>query len=157
MNESHFTSDPRVAYMSGELRRRWDPANDSRFRRWTRQEFELYRELFKADEQMVGMMFRAGVPLLAGTDVMNPTACQASACITRWPCSSNPALLRSPPSKPPRCAVPNLSAAPMSLAGLCLESAPTSSPRRHSQYRANPRRVDPRKIFGRRCARPSPR
>jgi hypothetical protein len=68
MNDSHFTSDPRVAYMSEEVRRRWDPSNDLRFRRWTRQEFELHRGLFKADEQMVGMMFRAGVPLLAGTD-----------------------------------------------------------------------------------------
>jgi hypothetical protein len=72
MNDPHFTSDPRVAYMSGEVRRRWDPSNDFRFRSWTRQEFELHRGLFKADEQMVGMMFRAGVPLLAGTDVMNP-------------------------------------------------------------------------------------
>jgi Amidohydrolase family len=72
MNDSHFTSDPRVAYMSEEVRRRWDRSNDLRFRRWTRQEFELHRGLFKADEQMVGMMFRAGVPLLAGTDAMNP-------------------------------------------------------------------------------------
>jgi cytosine/adenosine deaminase-related metal-dependent hydrolase len=72
MNDSHFTSDPRAAYMSGEVRRRWDPANDLRFRRWPPSEFELHRQLFKADEQMVGIMFRAGVPLLAGTDVMNP-------------------------------------------------------------------------------------
>jgi imidazolonepropionase-like amidohydrolase len=72
MNDSHFTSDPRVAYMSGDVRRRWDPANDFRFRRWRPQDFELHRQLFKADEQMVGIMFRAGVPLLAGTDVMNP-------------------------------------------------------------------------------------
>ena len=72
LNDSHFTSDPRVSYMSEEVRRRWDPSNDFRFRRWTRQEFELHRGLFKADEQMVGMMFRAGVPLLAGTDAMNP-------------------------------------------------------------------------------------
>jgi imidazolonepropionase-like amidohydrolase len=72
MNDSHFTSDPRVAYMSGEVRHRWDPSNDFRFRRWPPAEFELHRQLFKADEQMVGLMFRAGVPLLAGTDAMNP-------------------------------------------------------------------------------------
>ena len=72
MNDSHFTSDPRVAYMSGEVRRRWDPSHDFRFRRWPAAEFELHRGLFKADEQMVGLMFRAGVPLLAGTDAMNP-------------------------------------------------------------------------------------
>jgi hypothetical protein len=72
MNDSHFTSDPRLAYMSSEVRNRWEPSNDFRFRRWTRPEFELHRGLFKADEQMTGMMFRAGVPLLAGTDAMNP-------------------------------------------------------------------------------------
>ncbi|HYL09892.1 MAG TPA: amidohydrolase family protein [Candidatus Acidoferrales bacterium] len=72
MNDSHFTSDPRAAYMSGEVRRRWDPSNDFRFRQWPSSEFELHRGLFKADEQMVGLMFRVGVPLLAGTDAMNP-------------------------------------------------------------------------------------
>ena len=72
INDSHFTSDRRVAYMSEQVRRRWKSSNDSRFRRWTRQEFELHRGLFRADKQMVGMMFRAGVPLLAGTDAMNP-------------------------------------------------------------------------------------
>lgn len=72
LNDSHFTSDPRLAYMSSDVRFRWQPQNDFRFRRWPPAEFEQHRELFKADEQMVGMMFRAGVPLLAGTDAMNP-------------------------------------------------------------------------------------
>jgi amidohydrolase family protein len=71
-NDSHFTSDPRLAYMSSDVRFRWQPQNDFRFRRWPPSEFELHRQLFKADEQMVGIMFRAGVPLLAGTDAMNP-------------------------------------------------------------------------------------
>jgi imidazolonepropionase-like amidohydrolase len=72
MNDSHFTSDPRLVYMSAEVRHRWHPENDFRFRRWTPAEFELHRGLFHADEQIVGIMFRAGVPLLAGTDAMNP-------------------------------------------------------------------------------------
>src|SRR5690242_1658433 len=71
-DDSHFTTDPRVAYMSPEVRRRWDPSNDFRFRRWTHQEFEFHRGIFNADKQLVGMMFRSGVPLLAGTDAMNP-------------------------------------------------------------------------------------
>jgi hypothetical protein len=72
MNDSHFTSDPRLAYMNGDVRYRWQPQNDFRFRRWPPAEFELHRGLFNADKQMVGLMFRAGVPLLAGTDAMNP-------------------------------------------------------------------------------------
>src|SRR5690348_15743171 len=55
MDDSHFTSDPRVAYMSSEVRRRWDPSNDFRFRRWTRAQFEFHREIFNADKQLVGM------------------------------------------------------------------------------------------------------
>jgi Amidohydrolase family len=71
-NDSHFASDPRLVYMNGDVRYRWQPQNDFRFRRWTPAEFELHRGLFNADKQMVGLMFRAGVPLLAGTDAMNP-------------------------------------------------------------------------------------
>ncbi len=72
LNDGHFTSDPRLAYMSGDVRHRWQPENDYRFRHWKPAEFELHRGLFKADKQLVGIMFRAGVPLLAGTDAMNP-------------------------------------------------------------------------------------
>ena len=71
-NDLHFASDPRLVYMNGDVRYRWQPQNDFRFRRWTPAEFELHRSLFNADKQMVGLMFRAGVPLLAGTDAMNP-------------------------------------------------------------------------------------
>jgi len=72
LNDGHFTSDARLAYMSGEVRHRWQPENDFRFRRWRPAEFELHRELFSADEKLTGVMYRAGVPLLAGTDAMNP-------------------------------------------------------------------------------------
>jgi imidazolonepropionase-like amidohydrolase len=48
------------------------PENDFRFRRWPPAEFECNRGLYAADKQMVGLMFRAGVRLLAGTDAMNP-------------------------------------------------------------------------------------
>ena len=72
LNDSHFTSDARLAYMSGEVRHRWQPENDFRFRRWKPAEFELHRELFSADKKLTGILFRAGVPLLAGTDAMNP-------------------------------------------------------------------------------------
>ena len=72
MNDRHFTSDPRLVYMSSEVRSRWQPENDFRFRRWRPEEFELHRGIFNADKQMVGIMVRAGVPLLAGTDAMNP-------------------------------------------------------------------------------------
>lgn len=72
MNDSHFTSDPRLAYMSTVTRQRWHPENDHRFRRWRSSEFDQQRSVLRVDQQLVSMMFRAGVPLLAGTDAMNP-------------------------------------------------------------------------------------
>jgi hypothetical protein len=72
LNDGHFTSDLRLVYMSGEVRSRWRPENDFRFRRWRPAEFELHRQTFTADKKLVGTLFRAGVPLLAGTDAMNP-------------------------------------------------------------------------------------
>jgi hypothetical protein len=72
MNDGHFTSDARLAYMSDDVRRRWQPENDFRFRRWRPAEFELHRQIFTADKKLVGILFRADVPLLAGTDAMNP-------------------------------------------------------------------------------------
>jgi imidazolonepropionase-like amidohydrolase len=35
----------------------------------------MAREIFGVDERIVGGMYRAGVPLLAGTDAMNPYCC----------------------------------------------------------------------------------
>jgi hypothetical protein len=72
MNDSHFTSDKRLEYVSGNVRQRWNPENDFRFRRWRPAEFALHRGVYSDDKKLVGMMFRAGVPLLAGTDAMNP-------------------------------------------------------------------------------------
>jgi hypothetical protein len=72
MNDSHFTSDKRVEYMGGSVRRRWNPENDFRFSRWRPAEFTLHRGVYVDDKKLVGMMFRAGVPMLAGTDAMNP-------------------------------------------------------------------------------------
>jgi hypothetical protein len=70
LDDRRFTSDPRLAYMAGHVRDRWQ--NDRRFARWRPEFFALKRSLFSADEKLVGFMFRSGVPLMAGTDAMNP-------------------------------------------------------------------------------------
>jgi hypothetical protein len=127
MDDSHFTSDPRIAYMSGDVRRRWDPANDFRFRRWTHAQFEFHREIFNADKQLVGMMFRAGVPLLAGTDAMNPYGMPGFSLHDELALLVESGLTPLAACKPPRCAPRNSSAAPVSLAPSRPESVPTSS------------------------------
>jgi len=70
LDDRRFTSDPRLTYMAGHVRDRWQ--NDPRFARGRPEFFALKRSLFAADERLVGFMFKAGVPLMAGTDAMNP-------------------------------------------------------------------------------------
>jgi imidazolonepropionase-like amidohydrolase len=39
---------------------------------WTNQQYQFARSIFSADQHILGAMFRAGVPIMAGTDAMNP-------------------------------------------------------------------------------------
>ena len=135
LNDGHFTSDPRLAYMSGDVRHRWQPENDFRFRRWAPAEFELHRGLFKADKQMVGLMFRAGVPLLAGTDAMNPFCFPGFSLHDELVLLVERASLPWPRCNPPPFALPNFSAArknsalsPRGSAPISFSSPPILSP-----------------------------
>jgi hypothetical protein len=72
LDDEHYLSDKRVAYIDRKFRDRWSDRTDFQRRHWSRQLFEMARNLFSADEKMAGAMFRAGVPMMAGTDAMNP-------------------------------------------------------------------------------------
>lgn len=71
LNDEQFTRDPRLRYMPPDWRNR-NPLSGPRFRDWTAADFARLRELFEYDKKLAGMMFRAGVPMLAGTDAQNP-------------------------------------------------------------------------------------
>jgi hypothetical protein len=72
LNDPQFTNDGRLRYFAGELRGWLSAKDDPRVKEMTAADFAAERELFAFDEKLVGAMFRAGVPLLAGTDVGNP-------------------------------------------------------------------------------------
>ena len=72
INDAHFRDDPRLKYMPTQLRTSWDPTADFRFKERTAEDFDLSRLVYKKQIELVGMMHRAGVELLAGTDVLNP-------------------------------------------------------------------------------------
>jgi imidazolonepropionase-like amidohydrolase len=72
LNDPQFTHDDRVRYFGGELRDGLTAKNDFRFTTWTAADFAAQRELYAYDQKVVGAMFRAGVPMLAGTDTGNP-------------------------------------------------------------------------------------
>lgn len=67
LNDPQFTHDDRVRYFGGELRDRLTAKNHP-----AAADFAAQRELYAYDQKMVGAMFRAGVPMLAGTDTGNP-------------------------------------------------------------------------------------
>jgi hypothetical protein len=72
LDDSRFTSDARLAYIDRASRSRWDERTEPQRRRWSTTEFQMARGLFSLDERLVRAMFWANVPMLAGTDAMNP-------------------------------------------------------------------------------------
>jgi imidazolonepropionase-like amidohydrolase len=72
LDDSKFASDPRLDYIGRRSRDRWQERTEPQRRRWNFQEFQLARGLFSMEKHVVGSMFRAGVPIMAGTDAMNP-------------------------------------------------------------------------------------
>jgi hypothetical protein len=72
LNDPQFTRDERAKYFGGEARRWLVADDDFRLKDKSDEHFKLQREYFAFDKRLVGELFRAGVPMLAGTDVGNP-------------------------------------------------------------------------------------
>jgi hypothetical protein len=72
LDDRSLTQDPRLAYIDKASKKRWSERIAPQLRRWGSAEFTLARAVFSAEEGMVGLMSRAGVPMMAGTDAMNP-------------------------------------------------------------------------------------
>lgn len=73
LDDPRFTRDPRLRYIPLQVRERWEPGGAYfPYRAWSAADFARSRELFEYDKKIVGAMFRAGVPMLAGTDTQNP-------------------------------------------------------------------------------------
>ena len=72
VNDANFRNDPRLKYLPRQLRTQWDPSTDFRFKERTAEDFDLSRMVYQKQIEVVGMMNRARVELLAGTDVSNP-------------------------------------------------------------------------------------
>jgi len=72
LDDPNHTSDPRLKFMPPAVRELWNPRNDFRFDNVTPEDFALEKKLFQRRLELAGDMHRAGVGLLAGTDVLNP-------------------------------------------------------------------------------------
>jgi hypothetical protein len=72
LDDGKFTSDKRLAYVGRRSRERWDERLRVQRRMWGNLQYSMERQIFSADKKIVGMMFQAGVRIMAGTDAMNP-------------------------------------------------------------------------------------
>ena len=72
LDDPTITKDPRLKYMPESTRTMWNPANDFRFRARTAEDAEVSRLTYRKQFEIVGAMRRAGVGIVAGTDVLNP-------------------------------------------------------------------------------------
>ncbi|HEY9462692.1 MAG TPA: amidohydrolase family protein [Vicinamibacterales bacterium] len=74
LDDARFTSDARVKYIPRQIRESWNPQNDPRLATKTTQDYALERRTLRKQFEIVGAMQKAGVRILAGTDVLNPFA-----------------------------------------------------------------------------------
>jgi Amidohydrolase family len=69
-NELLKNPDPKLVYFHPKLRRRLDPATDSRFRNWKSTEYDWVKRHYAQCAQFTRLLHKAGVQLLAGTDAV---------------------------------------------------------------------------------------
>jgi imidazolonepropionase-like amidohydrolase len=72
LDDPQFRSDDRLKYMPKSEREDWDPAQSPWFKAATPEDWAAFRIKFQEDLKLVGRMHRAGVGIIAGTDVLNP-------------------------------------------------------------------------------------
>lgn len=72
IHELDKAGDARLRYMPAWLRTQWKPQNDFRFRDSSAEDFEFGKRTFERRLRLIGDMHRAGVGILAGSDVLNP-------------------------------------------------------------------------------------
>lgn len=71
MQDPDFIQDSRLKYMTSATRRRWTPEGEPELRRQA-EEIAADKTLYRKKLELVGAMQRAGVGILAGTDMTNP-------------------------------------------------------------------------------------
>ncbi len=72
LDEPDFRHDPRLMYLPVGVKARWERAVNSRSKTWHQEDVALSKQVYRKQMELVGMLHREGVPLLAGSDVLNP-------------------------------------------------------------------------------------
>lgn len=72
LDDPSLGTDVRLKYFPKYLSSGWDPKQDFRLRDRTPEQWAGAKKTYDLQMRMVGEMYKAGVPILAGTDVLNP-------------------------------------------------------------------------------------
>ena len=72
LDDSTLTNDSRVRYVPEEVVKSWDWRSDFRFRSRTPDDWANAKRQYRRQLEVLGEMHRGGVPILAGTDLLNP-------------------------------------------------------------------------------------
>jgi imidazolonepropionase-like amidohydrolase len=72
LDDEKFTNDPRLKYLPSSFRAAWNPKTDFRLRSMTAEDYANSKRVFQKYLEITGSMSRAGVRIIAGTDVLNP-------------------------------------------------------------------------------------
>jgi hypothetical protein len=72
LDDPAITADARLKYIPKFLSSGWDPKQDFRLRDRTPAQWQGAKSTYDLQVRMVREMYQAGVPMLAGTDVLNP-------------------------------------------------------------------------------------
>ncbi len=72
ISDDQFTHDARLRYFHGKFRDWLTAKDDFRLKDYTAEDYALERQLLEEKQKLVGKMYKAGVPILAGTDTGNP-------------------------------------------------------------------------------------
>ncbi len=72
MKDPELAADPLLACLPRSIVAAWDPSTDFRFRDWKPEIYQWMQEAQPIQTAFVGRLHRAGVPIVAGTDLANP-------------------------------------------------------------------------------------
>jgi imidazolonepropionase-like amidohydrolase len=72
LDDPRFTADARTRFMPKQIVDSWNPAKDPRNATKTADDYALDRRVYRRQLEIVAAMNKAGVPIVAGTDVLNP-------------------------------------------------------------------------------------
>jgi hypothetical protein len=72
LDDPKVGADPRLKYMGDDYRKGWNPKNDFRLVTRTAEDWEKAKKSYEQSRKIVRLMNAANVPMLAGTDCLNP-------------------------------------------------------------------------------------